>query len=186
MMKKTFIIALTLLLCLPNLAYAQGDELEQRCADGELAFDYPAGWLLHQTGGGVSVFSTNAQAAMDIGGEEPDLAIVSFLRLTDTTEEFRWPLDADLVFLAGYITNEVVSGITEEDEQVEFGEMEKPTINGNEAVLMTFQGEEMAGIVVVLEANGERLMVSGLATAQTFGKWVTTMRLIIQSVRFND
>jgi hypothetical protein len=186
MVKKTFMIALTLLLCLPNLVFAQGDELEQRYADGELAFDYPAGWLLHQTGGGISVFSLNAQAVTDIGGDEPDFAMVSFLKLTDTTEEISWPLDADLVFLAGYVTNEVVSGWTEEGEQVEFGQMERSTINGDETVLMTFQGEEMAGIVVLLEGNGKRLIVSGMTTAQTFGKWENTMRLIIQSVRFNN
>jgi hypothetical protein len=98
----------------------------------------------------------------------------------------RTEASADLVFLAGYVTNEVVSGITEEDEQVEFGEMERPTINGNQAVLMTFQGEEMAGIVVLIEGNGERLMVSGMATAQAFRKCETTMGLIIQSVRFNS
>jgi hypothetical protein len=102
------------------------------------------------------------------------------------TSLVRTEASADLVFLAGYVTNEVVSGITEEDEQVKFGEMERPTIDGNEAVLMTFQGEEMAGIVVLIEGHGERLMVFGMATAQTFGKWETTMRLIIQSVRFNN
>jgi hypothetical protein len=186
MMKKILIIGLTLLLCMPNIVLAQGDELEQRYADGELAFDYPAGWLLSKTGGGINVVSLNTQAVMDTVGDEPDFAMVNFLKLSDMTEEISWPLDADLVFLAGYVTNEVVSGWTEEGEQVEFGQMERSTINGDETVLMTFQGEEMAGIVVLLEGNGKRLIVSGMTTAQTFGKWENTMRLIIQSVRFNN
>jgi hypothetical protein len=182
--RKLFAAFLILLLFLPSWAAAQDGELEQKYADEEFSFGYPMGWIAIPTSYGVMV---RLRVSLPVSENAPDVLMLTFFKTTVSNEAIAsWPLDSDLVFLLGYITCEAVSGILEEGEYAEYGEIEKSTINENELVLITFEGQEMSGVVAAIEHDAQRLIAIAFGTTQTLREQGGTVRRIIQSVEFKN
>jgi hypothetical protein len=170
-----------LLLALPTWVAAQDDGLEQRYADQELSFGYPVGWLARATNDGVLVMPLPSDTVSD----EPDVLMLTFVKPSDSAESMAaWPLDSDVVFLVGYITCEVVSGITEDGEHVEYGEIDTSDIDGKEFTSVAFKGQEMSGSVTAVEKDGRRLFAVVFGTTRTITEQESLIERIVQSVEF--
>ncbi len=110
--------------------------------------------------------------------------MMSFVRLSQASEEESWPLETDLHFLAGYVTNDVISGFVDEGDRVEFGTLKEMMIDDKQAVSITFEATELAGTVVLIEGVEDHLMLLGITSSRTFSQWDNTYRLIAQSVKY--
>ncbi len=183
-MRKLSVAFLILLLLLPSWVAAQDGELEQKYADEEFSFGYPMGWLAFPTDYGVMV---SIPVSQSVSENVPDVLLLTFVKITDSNETAAsWPLDSDLVFLLGYITCETVSGVVEEGEHAEYGEIEKTSINENNLALITFESQEISGVVAAIEHEDQRLIAVAFGATQTLREQESTVRRIIQSVEFKN
>jgi hypothetical protein len=181
--RKLLAMFLILALLLPVGADAQGDELEQKYADSDFSFGYPIGWMAIPRENDVLVSLSIPDSTSDM----PGVIILTFIKPSYSNENTdSWPLDSDLTFLAGFVTCEVVTGIVEENESVEYGEIEQSTINGNDLISITFEAQEMSGNVTAIENAGQRLMVVTIGATETFKEQESTFKSIIQSVEFKN
>lgn|GEM_PF-5113460 len=182
-MKRITIVVIVLWLVMANTVFAQENELTQRYDDGSLSFDYPSGWSLATAGNHVHI-SRPTPPPDAVSGKESDLVMMSFVRLSQASEEESWPLETDLHFLAGYVTNDVISGFVDEGDRVEFGTLKEMMIDDKQAVSITFEATELAGTVVLIEGVEDHLMLLGITSSRTFSQWDNTYRLIAQSVKY--
>jgi hypothetical protein len=182
-MRNVFIVVLGLFLLLPAGVAAQGDDLEQRFANEEFSFDYPMGWTALPRPTGSVLVNLNTEPET----ETPEVLILTFVTPTASEENRKsWPVDADLTFLLGYVTCEVVTGITEEDEYVDYEPLE--TIEVGEMVVMsiTFEGQDLSGNVAAIEDGEHRLIAITFGSKKTFREQEDVLKSIILSVEFSE
>jgi len=192
-MKKLLVLALALVLLLPNLALAQDDQQYEQ--DG-LSFTYPEGWFAQPSEDGIGANVSN----VEITEESDDLleSTPGVLQLTvaplvpGMSEGMLLPEENDPIFMAGVFAGFLgfvasFSGSFSEDGEAPiytFSSPEQTTINDHAAMPISLSSETTITRLLVISVNDTDILVMAEGPADEFDQWTDAINTIAASVNY--
>ncbi|HEX3050828.1 MAG TPA: hypothetical protein VHP83_09260 [Aggregatilineaceae bacterium] len=192
-MKKLLVVALLLVLLLPNLALAQGDQ--QYDQDG-LSFTYPEGWFAQpgEDGFGANVSNVEfSEESDDLLASTPGVLQITVAPLVPgTSAGLLLPEENDPVFMTGFFAGflsfvaSFSSSFSEEGEApvYTFSPLEQTTIGDRDATTISLTSETTISLVIVMNINDTAILVMAEGPVDEFDQWTDAINDIAASVNY--